>query len=308
MPEFGVIREWQERLPGLEGLWALTKGRPEVRIGVLDGPVDESLISQAGDLSDGVVRHGTHVYSIISGTADGTVPGIAPGCTVLSIPVFEASQDGARQICSQEELAAGVRAALNLGCSVVNISASQQADLLSLSSDLNAALQEAADQDVLIVAATGNQGCRCDTIPASVPGVLAVGAHGADGLPLLASNSGQRHRAQGIVAPGNDIPGACVGGGLCRATGTSFAAATVSGVAGLLMSLDLERGHAPKRSENEASAHRVQQTASGRPNRNGIRVSFRTIGRSKRNEAHVGAMFNDQDAGGEFHGHSFGRD
>jgi hypothetical protein len=245
MPKVGVIEEWLERLPGLDQLWAITKGRPEVRIGVLDGPIDESLLAQAGSVPTGVVQHGTHVYSIISGTTDPVVPGIAPGCSVLSIPVFGASQADARQICSQEELAAGIQEALELGCNIINISASQQADLLSLSSDLNAALQEAAAQDVLVVAATGNQGCGCDTIPASVAGVLAVGAHGADGLPLLASNRGQGHRAQGIIAPGNNIPGACVGGGLCRATGTSFAAATVSGVAGLLMSLDVERGLAP---------------------------------------------------------------
>jgi cyanobactin maturation PatA/PatG family protease len=41
------------------------------------------------------------------------------------------------------------------------------------------------------------------------------------------------------------VPGACVGGGLCRASGASFAAATVSGVAGLLMSMDAGRGIAP---------------------------------------------------------------
>jgi hypothetical protein len=41
------------------------------------------------------------------------------------------------------------------------------------------------------------------------------------------------------------VAGACVGGGLCRASGTSFAAATVSGVAGLLMSVDVEAGLQP---------------------------------------------------------------
>ena len=41
------------------------------------------------------------------------------------------------------------------------------------------------------------------------------------------------------------MPGACVGGGLCRASGTSFATATVSGIAGLLMSVDVERGIKP---------------------------------------------------------------
>ena len=98
---------------------------------------------------------------------------------------------------------------------------------------------------MLVVAAVGNHGCACDTIPASVSGVLAVGAHDEDGTPLLRSNWGANQRAQGIVAPGRDVPGACVGGGLCRASGTSFAAAVVSGVAGLLMSLDVQDGLQP---------------------------------------------------------------
>jgi hypothetical protein len=114
-----------------------------------------------------------------------------------------------------------------------------------LSTDLSGALQEALSRDALVVAAAGNHGCACDTIPSSAAGVLAVGAHDSNGLPLLSSNWGLHQRSQGIVAPGSEIPGACVGGGLCRASGTSFATATVSGVAGLLMSLDLEHGRAP---------------------------------------------------------------
>jgi cyanobactin maturation PatA/PatG family protease len=72
-----------------------------------------------------------------------------------------------------------------------------------------------------------------------------VGAHNDQGTPLLSSNWGPGQRTQGIIAPGTGVPGACVGGGLCRASGTSFATAMVSGVAGLLMSIDVERGLKP---------------------------------------------------------------
>jgi cyanobactin maturation PatA/PatG family protease len=142
-------------------------------------------------------------------------------------------------------LADAVRSALGQRANVINISAAQQADLMSLSNELGEALQQAQDADVLVIAAAGNHGCACDTLPASVPGVLAVGAHDDDGVPLVSSNWGQGHRAQGVTAPGRDIAGACVGGGLCRASGTSFAAAVVSGVAGLLMSADVEAGFEP---------------------------------------------------------------
>ncbi len=245
MPTVDISAELTARLPGLARLWSLTKGRPEVVIAVLDGPVDAAAVAHASLEPSGVLQHGTHVCSIIAGSSDAVVPGIAPGCTVASIPIFRAGAEGAQPICTQGELAAGIREALERGASIINISASQQADGLSLSHELSDALQQASARDVLVVAAAGNQGCACDTIPASVPGVLAVGAHGEDGAPLISSNWGPGHRPQGVLAPGTAVPGACVGGGLCRASGTSFAAATVSGVAGLLMSLDVERGLAP---------------------------------------------------------------
>lgn len=231
------------RLPGLDRLWALTKGRPEVRIAVLDGPADAASVAGTHIMASGVVEHGTHVQSIIAGSSDLVVPGLAPGCTVFSIPIFD-SAAAAEPTCTQDKLATGIRSALDRRANIINISASQQADPLQLSNELNGALQVAKERDVLVVAAAGNQGCACDTIPASVAGVLAVGAHDAEGVPLLSSNWGPNQRAQGVIAPGRDVPGACVGGGLCRASGTSFAAATVSGVAGLLMSADVERGGA----------------------------------------------------------------
>jgi subtilisin family serine protease len=196
--ECDVANELRARLPGLERLWAITKGRPEIVIAVLDGPVDAPSVAQNGGLTrSGAVEHATHVYSIISGSGDSVMPGLAPGCTAISIPIFAAAPTGAQQICTQGELAAGIRTALERHANIINISASQQADSLSLSHDLSAALQAAAEADALVVAAAGNQGCACDTIPASVAGVLAVGAHGDSGSPLLSSNWGPGQRAGG---------------------------------------------------------------------------------------------------------------
>jgi cyanobactin maturation PatA/PatG family protease len=241
-----VADEWLSRLPGLEVLWARTKGLPDVTIVVLDGPVDALSVAPNGVAPSSLIDHGTHVFSIIAGSNDAIVPGIAPKCRVLSIPIFDADAgDGAGEICTQENLAQGITKALEEHANVINISASQQADLLALSDDLRGSIAHAMGRDVLLVAAAGNQGCACDTIPASVPGVLAVGAHADNGMPLLTSNWGPNHRTQGLVAPGADIPGACVGGGLCRASGTSFATATVSAIAGLLMSMDVKNGLKP---------------------------------------------------------------
>ena len=240
-----VTDELASRLPGLNRLWSITKGSRDICVAILDGPVDEAAVAPPELAPAGIVEHGTHVYSILAGSRDGLVPGLAPGCRFISVPIFAAGAPNGKQACSQHDLAAGISKALDAGANILNVSASQQADLLSLSTELSGALQQAVARDALVVAAAGNQGCACDTIPASVAGVLAVGAHDKDGSPLLTSNWGPNQRSQGVTAPGSDIAGACVGGGVCRASGTSFAAAMVSGVAALLMSVDAERGLKP---------------------------------------------------------------
>ena len=203
-----VAGEWMLRLPGLDRLWEATRGRKEVRIAILDGPGDAASLAAPGLAPSSVVEHGTHVQSIVAGSADAVIPGLAPGCTVFSVPIFDG--DGGAATCTQERLAEGIHTALERRANIINVSAAQQADLLQLSGELSAALQAAQESDALVVAATGNHGCACDTIPASVPGVLAVGAHGPDGAPLLSSNWGPNHRAQGLMAPGRDVAGACV--------------------------------------------------------------------------------------------------
>jgi len=65
------------------------------------------------------------------------------------------------------------------------------------------------------------------------------------GLPLESSNWGERYQSQGILAPGENILGASPGGGTTINSGTSFATPVVSGVAALLLSLQLKRGQNP---------------------------------------------------------------
>jgi len=216
--------EWTERIVGLDRLWSLTRGSPEVRIAILDGPPERNAI--AGALAQsGVVEHGTHVHSIVSGSRDGGVVGIAPQCSALSIPIFSAEDGG--DVCTQARLAEAICSALDAGANIINISAAQQAGALTLSDELRNALQAASARDVLVVAATGNHGTASDTLPAAAPGMLAVGAHDESGQPLLSSNWGPNQRTQGLIATGEDVPGACVGGGVCRASGSSFATAAV---------------------------------------------------------------------------------
>jgi cyanobactin maturation PatA/PatG family protease len=97
----------------------------------------------------------------------------------------------------------------------------------------------------LVVAAAGNEGCDCLHIPAAHPSVLAVGAATAAGEPRESSNWGAQYQTHGILAVGEGLRGALPGGKVAERSGTSTATAIVSGVAGLLMSLDIRRGIAP---------------------------------------------------------------
>jgi len=88
-----------------------TEGRPEVAIGVIDGPVAldhphlarQRIRELPGSLPSACVNrdsiacaHATFVTSILSATRDSPAPAICPGCSLLIRPIFpEASMEKA---------------------------------------------------------------------------------------------------------------------------------------------------------------------------------------------------------------------
>lgn len=235
----------------LQQLWALTKGDSQICIAILDGLVDQShpcfaganltrlptLVQGEATANGAMSLHGTHVASIIFGQPNSSVEGIAPNCQGIIIPVFP---DSGRKL-SQLDLSRAIEQAVNAGAHIINISGGQLTDFGETESWLEKAVQLCNEKNVLIVAATGNDGCECLHVPASIPTVLAVGAMDEQGKPIDFSNWG----TQGILAPGKDILGAKPGGGTERFSGTSFATPIVSGVAALLLSLQVQRGEKP---------------------------------------------------------------
>jgi subtilisin family serine protease len=79
----------------------------------------------------------------------------------------------------------------------------------------------------------------------AAPFVLAVGAMDREGNALISSNWGSAYRTQGILAPGVDVLGAVPGGGTAHRSGTSFSTPFVSGLVGLLASLQINRRQEP---------------------------------------------------------------
>ncbi len=228
---------------GLPALLARTHGDSSVVVAVIDGWVDADHPCFAGSrliggttdadlLAHRTAMHGTYVASVIAGSEGSPVEGLAPGCTVLSIPLW--TPDRPRP--SQVDIARAIEEAIEAGAHIINISGGQYSDTPDAQDHLERAVQACIDADVLLVAAAGNDGCECLHVPAALEGVLAVGSHGGtDGSDF--SNYHDAYFSHGLTAPGEEVTGAVPGGDTVTMSGTSVAAPIVSAAAALLVSL-----------------------------------------------------------------------
>lgn len=186
--------------------------------------------------------HGTSICSLIFGR--GPVRGLAPGCSGLVLPLFfRKANEGQSRPVSQLDLARAIAFGLEGGVSIFNISAGQKSATTETESHLSQVIQQSIERRVLLVAAAGNDGCACIHLPAGVEFVLSVGALGIAGKPLASSNWADVYRQSGLLAPGENLQVAIPGGGVSSGTGTSYAAAVVSAVAGLLLSVARREGY-----------------------------------------------------------------
>jgi cyanobactin maturation PatA/PatG family protease len=223
-------------------------GSPDVTVGVIDGLPDmshpvlkaasieflETMIPPDSNVAD---AHGTGICSIIFGQGN-QVRGIAPGCSGLALPIFFGNKSENRvRPASQLDLARAITFALERDVSIINVSAGQKTFTPEAETHLEQALQRCVEKRVLVVAAAGNDSCACIHLPAAVEYVLAVGASDAGGSPTEISNWGALYRRNGLLAPGENLPVAVLGGREGGASGTSYATAVVSGVAALLLSV-----------------------------------------------------------------------
>lgn len=209
-----------------------------IKIGIVDSDIDDRhplLHSQDVDCVGGSCRipslHGTTVSSLIVGKAIG----IAPGSRIVPVPVFRETVNGQLQGCSQRTLGKAIQYASRQGCHIINISGSSVSANGNGDSELRRAVAECRARGVLIVAAVGNDGQCTESVPASLAGVIAVGACNHDGRPCPFNNYGPKLQRKALLAPGVDIPALTSAGELIQVTGSSFAAPIVSGVVALLM-------------------------------------------------------------------------
>lgn len=162
-----------------------TQAEP-IRIGFLDSGVSvkhlaaaqvtsgENLVFPDSDTADRN-GHGTETVGIVLGSSDGAVPGIFPQAIIVPLVCYDRYPSGVAERVTPEQAADAVyRAVDRYGCRVINIS-------LGFSEDndaLRKAIEYAAEHDVLVVAAVGNDNeSNPDKVyyPAAYDSVLGVG-------------------------------------------------------------------------------------------------------------------------------------
>ncbi len=184
-------------------------------------------------------RHGTAVVGVISAGGDGArVHGIAPDAKVLALKAcWYAGADDGRALCSSWTLAKALDFAIGAGADVVNMSLSGPADEL-----LAWLVARAHERGMITVAAAAEEG-DAPGFPASLPAVIPVLSsddHGQVRLPAWTA------QAAALAAPGVDVLTTVPGDGWDFLSGSSLAAAHVTGVVALL------REQSPRLSAGEA--------------------------------------------------------
>lgn len=257
---------WPQIQLAPQRVWSLTRGA-----GVAVAVVDTGVDGQTPQLSGGRVKrgvdvttpdrgradddcygHGTFVAGIIgaSPSPDTGFVGVAPGVTILPIRCATTPADGSAPVLTAAEMADGVRAAVDAGARVINLSASTPVP----DQGLEDAVTYAANRDVVVVASAANSAQAGDpvTFPASYPSVIAVGAVDQTGKRADFSQTGS---FLSLVAPGVDVVSVGPRGpGHWQGSGTSYSAPFVAGAAALVRSYHPDLTAAQVKHRLEATA------------------------------------------------------
>ena len=217
----------------LDDLHALTTGRG-IAVAQVDSGVDLDHPDLAGqfsvaenfvDTSDYAQElHGTEVAGVIAARADNGVgiAGVAPAARLMILRACW-QRDGGTTLCNSFTLAKALQFALDRRARVINLSLSGPHDRLV------ERLLDAAFARGIVVVAASDPAVPDGGFPASHPRALSVGAE-------FAPDQGEAVHAR-VLAPGRDVPTTQPGGQWGFVSGTSFAAAHVSGLVALMLQL-----------------------------------------------------------------------
>ena len=216
--------------------WALTVGKPEVVIAIIDTGVEGTHPDLASKMVPGynfysnntntadVHGHGTRVAGVAAAIGNNLlgVTGVSWKSRIMPIRVTNSSG-----YATTSDIADGINYAVAHGARVINMSL----DGVVGSTTIRNAAQYANSRGVVVVAGAGN--CSCVESYADTPYIISVSA--LDQSDQIAPFSSRGNYVD-VSAPGWYIWTTTLNGGYVTMGGTSMASPQVSGVAALMLS------------------------------------------------------------------------
>lgn len=203
--------------------WATGRG---VRVAVVDSSIQgdhPDLAQQVAERvnllpgrADSAELHGTAVAGIIAARADNHlgIAGVAPLARILALRACWQTA-AAETLCNSLSLAQALTAAIERDAAVINLSLGGPQDRL-----IQRLVESALARDIVVVAAVNRKAVDAG-FPARLPGVIAV----SDEAPAKGA----------VAAPGTDIFTTLPGSRWGTVSGSSYAAAHVSGLVALML-------------------------------------------------------------------------
>jgi hypothetical protein len=223
--------------------WQIETGDAGVTVAIIDSGIDtdhQELVGRISDLSynayteevgisyvEDDLGHGTNVAGIIAAKRDNDfgIDGLTDNVQLMVIKVNKPGEEG----YLNSLIIKGIYYAVDNGADVINLSLGST----SQDSRVLEAVEYAHQNEVFVVASSGNDGNDVPFYPASYPTVISVGSVSENSEISYFSNYGEY---VDLVAPGDLLYTTNLDNGFAKVSGTSFSAPHVSALIALLIS------------------------------------------------------------------------
>lgn len=223
--------QYHHGLIGTAQAWDITMGSPDVHVAILDDGLDTKHPELVGRFAAtvntapkfSIEEHGTHVAGIVGAIANNGVmgAGVAPKTGMYFVDVFNGED------AYLSDIVAGIKYAVDSDADIISMSLGGP----YYSEILDDAVQNAHNEGLVIIAASGNESTSITGYPAGFNNVLSVGSTNRSDAVSTYSNWGE---TLDLVAPGESIYSTTPNNGFLRMSGTSMATPVVAGVAALI--------------------------------------------------------------------------